>query len=141
MTRPVRLLLVEDNAGDADLTRETLQLDELVLEISVITDGAAALSYLRREAELDAANLPSLIVLDLNLPGMSGHEVLAELRTHEALQAIPVVVLTSSDARQDIRKSYALGANCHVTKPVGLRAFQATVRSVAEFWLRTARVP
>ncbi len=141
MTGPIHVLLVEDNPGDADLTKETLEMSKVHLQISVVTDGTEALAYLRRQPPFAGAERPELILLDLNLPRMSGRELLAEIKRDPALGAIPVVILTSSDAEQDIVKSYQLGANCYVTKPVGLEAFQAIVRSVEHFWLTVVKLP
>ncbi len=141
MHQPIHVLLVEDNPGDADLTRETLETSKIRITISVVVDGTEALAYLLRRAPYTAAQQPDLILLDLNLPKMGGREVLAEIKRHPGLRAIPVVVLTSSDAEQDISKSYELGANCYVTKPVGLDAFQNIVRSVEGFWFTVVKLP
>lgn len=141
MTVPIRVLLVDDNPGDADLTRETLEASKMHLDIAVVTDGIEALAYLRRQAPFEGARLPDLILLDLNLPRLGGREVLAEIKSDRALQAIPVVVLSSSDAEQDVLKSYQLGANCYVTKPVGLEAFQSIVRSIESFWFTVVKLP
>ena len=141
MTAPIRVLLVEDNPGDADLTRETLEAGRLRIDITVVVDGAQALDYLFRRAPYQAAPTPDLILLDLNLPKVSGNDVLARIKDDAALCAIPVVVLTSSDAAQDIARGYRLGANCYVTKPVGLNEFQAIVRSVEGFWFTVVKLP
>ena len=141
MTSPIRVLLVEDNPGDADLTRETLEEGKLRLEIQVAEDGAQALDSLLKRPPLTQTTTPDLILLALNLPKMGGREVLAEIKKHDALRVIPVVVLTSSDAEIDISKSYELGANCYVTKPVGLEAFQEIVRTVENFWFTVVRLP
>jgi CheY-like chemotaxis protein len=141
MTSPIRVLLVEDNPGDADLTRETLQDGKLMVHIDVVTDGTRALDFLLRRPPFADAKPPDLILLDLNLPKMGGREVLAELSRHEALRVIPVVVLTSSEAEQDVAKSYELGANCFVTKPVGLEAFQAIVHAIESFWFTVVKLP
>ncbi len=141
MTQPIHVLLVEDNPGDADLTRETLATSKIRIQISVAVDGVEALAFLLRQPPQEAAPTPDLILLDLNLPKMGGREVLAEIKRHPSLRSIPVVVLTSSDAEQDISKSYQLGANCYVTKPVGLQAFQSIVRSVEGFWFTVVKLP
>jgi CheY-like chemotaxis protein len=141
MTGPIHVLLVEDNPGDADLIKETLEMGKVHLQTSVVTDGTEALAYLRRQPPFAGAEPPDLILLDLNLPRMSGRELLAEIKHDPALGVIPVVILTSSDAEQDIVKSYQLGANCYVTKPVGLEAFQSIVRSVEHFWLTVVKLP
>ncbi len=141
MSAPLRLLLVEDNPADADLTKETLEAGKLSLEIDVVVDGAQALAFLLRQPPFAAAAIPQLVLLDLNLPKVDGREVLAEMRKHDELRKIPVVVLTSSDAERDIVQSYALGANCYVTKPVGLDALQSMVRAVESFWLTVVKLP
>ncbi len=141
MSKPVHVLLVEDNPGDAELTKETLESGKMHLDITVVIDGTQALAYLLCQPPFQKAKLPDLILLDLNLPKLGGREVLAEIKRHESLRTIPVVVLTSSDAEQDILKSYSLGANCYVTKPVGLDAFQSIVRSVEDFWFTVVRLP
>jgi DNA-binding response OmpR family regulator len=141
MTTPIRVLLVEDNPGDAHLTRDTLEQSKLLVQIAVAEDGEDALDYLLGRGNYAGVALPDLIVLDLNLPKLSGREVLAEMKLHEQLRAIPVVVLTSSDAERDVVMSYKLGASCYVTKPVGLEAFQAIVRSIESFWFTVVKLP
>jgi two-component system, chemotaxis family, response regulator Rcp1 len=141
MKQAIRALLVEDNPGDAELTKETLEAGKLYIAIDVARDGVEALEYLSRRARHDSGTLPDLILLDLNLPRLDGRQVLAEIRRDEVLRRIPIVILTSSDAEQDILKSYELGANCYVTKPVGLEAFQAIVRSVENFWFTVVKLP
>lgn len=141
MSRPIRVLLVEDNPGDADLTRETLESGKLHVDITVAIDGAQALEMLLREGPYATAAKPDLILLDLNLPRLDGRQVLAVVKQREDLRAIPVVILTSSDAEHDIAGVYGLGANCYVTKPVGLTAFQEIVRSVEAFWFTVVKLP
>ncbi len=141
MNRSIRVLLVEDNPGDADLTKETLEECRLHIEIAIAIDGAEALDRLFRRPPYVAVELPDMILLDLNLPKMSGREVLTQIKQDPLLRAIPVVILTSSDAEQDVVKSYELGANCYVTKPVGLEAFQSIVRSVEGFWFTVVKLP
>ncbi|HWW73299.1 MAG TPA: response regulator [Duganella sp.] len=141
MRRPFRALLVEDNPGDVELTRDTLEESKVHIDIDVAVDGMQALSMLKRQPPYEAFELPDLIILDLNLPKVSGKEVLAEVKLHTELRSIPVVVLTSSDAETDIVKSYDLGANCYLAKPVGLAAFQAIVRSVESFWFTLVKLP
>lgn len=138
---PIRVLLVEDNPGDAELMRDTLAGSVLALELSVAVDGVDALDHVLQRGRHAAAARPDLIILDLNLPRMHGHEFLAELRTHDALRTTPVVVLTSSDAGKDIAASYRLGANCYLTKPLDLAAFQAVVRAIESFWLSLVKLP
>ncbi len=141
MTQPIHVLLVEDNPGDADLTAETLATSKIYIKIDVVVDGVQALARLLKQAPYENARTPDLILLDLNLPKMGGREVLAEIKRHLSLRSIPVVVLTSSDAEQDIAESYELGANCYVTKPVGLQAFQSIVRAVEGFWFSVVKLP
>jgi CheY-like chemotaxis protein len=141
MTTPIRVLLVEDNEADAYLTRETLEASKLRLEIAIASDGVEAIDYLLRRPPFADVVLPDLILLDLNLPRLDGRQVLEELRRHDALRTIPVVILTSSDAERDIAQSYELGANCYVTKPVGLDAFQSIVRAVEDFWFSVVKLP
>lgn len=141
MSRPLNVLLVEDNPGDADLTRDTLESGKVLLKLAVVTDGAQAIAYLKQEAPFESAVEPDLVLLDLNLPKVGGREVLAAVKQDPRLHQIPIVVLTSSDAEQDIAKSYAAGANCYVTKPVGLEAFQSIVRSVQDFWFTVVKLP
>ena len=141
MTRPFRVLLVEDNPGDVDLIRDTLENGPHKVEMSVASDGAAASDYLLRRGRYADAERPDLILLDLNLPGVDGRKVLAEVRMHGQLRAIPVVVLTSSDAASDIVASYQAGASCYVTKPGDLSEFQSAVKSIETFWFKVAKLP
>ena len=137
--KAIRLLLIDDSVADTELTRETLETNRMHVEIQSALDGAEALEKLR---DAHASNrLPDLILLDLNMPRMDGREFLSELRKNEALRLIPVVILTSSDAEQDVVKSYKLGANCYATKPVGLSEFQSIVRSISDFWLTVVKLP
>jgi len=136
---PIRVLLVEDNPGDADLTIETLGTGRVLVDIDVASDGSEALARLQEAAA--SGNLPDLVLLDLNLPGMNGKELLRTIRSDAKMGALPVVVLTSSDAERDIAESYRLGANCYVSKPVGLEAFRTIVRSIEGFWFTIVRLP
>jgi CheY-like chemotaxis protein len=141
MTVPIRVLMVEDNPGDADLTKETLEAGKIHVEISVAIDGVEALAILRRSPPHTNAPRPDLILLDINLPKLDGREVLAAIKSDASLSQIPIVVLTSSDAEQDVVKCYGMGANCYVTKPVGLVAFQTIVQSIESFWFMVAKLP
>ncbi len=141
MMTPVQVLLVEDNAADCDLALETLATSRLVLETSVVTKGAAAIEYLHRRGQFARARRPDLILLDLNLPKMTGRQVLALIKEDPDLKSIPVVVLTSSSAESDVAQSYRLGANCYVTKPVDLKAFQEIVQAVEGFWFTVVKLP
>ena len=139
--RPVSILLVEDNPGDVRLTQEALKESKVLNNLSVVADGVEAMAYLRREREYAAAILPDLILLDLNLPKKDGREVLEEIKSDPALRCIPVVILTTSTAEQDILRSYDLHANCYVTKPVDLEQFIKVVQTIEEFWLTIVTLP
>lgn len=139
--RPIEVLLVEDNPGDVRLTVEMLKEGKLRNNMSVVADGVEALRFLRREGEYADAPRPDLILLDLNLPRKNGLEVLAEIKRDEDLKRIPVVVLTTSKAEQDIIKSYNCHANCFITKPVDLDQFVAVVKSIEDFWLTVVKLP
>ncbi|MBK6683758.1 MAG: response regulator [Deltaproteobacteria bacterium] len=141
MTAPISVLLIEDNPGDAELIRDTLQSGRVLLDLTVIHDGTEALAYLLRQGPHQKARQPDLIMLDLNLPKVDGRAVLAAIKNEAHLRTIPVVVLTSSDAERDIVQSYALGANCFLSKPVELEAFQQVVRSIEGFWLTVVKLP
>lgn len=139
--QPIRLLLVEDNPADVDLTLESLETSRLTLEVAVVRNGAEALDYLFRRGDHAGAPRPDLVLLDLNLPRRNGREVLGEMKEDPELCRIPVVVLTSSDADADIIRSYELGANCYVTKPTDLQAFEKIVHSVEGFWFTVVELP
>ncbi|MGO9572618.1 MAG: response regulator [Desulfomonilaceae bacterium] len=137
----IEILLVEDNPGDVRLTREALKDGKIVNNLHVAEDGVDALAFLRREGKYHNAVRPELILLDLNLPKKDGREVLAEIKADNDLKRIPVVILTSSAAEQDIVKSYNLHANCYVTKPVDLDQFINVVKSIEHFWLSVVKLP
>ena len=139
--RPVEILLVEDNPADVRLTREGLSSDRLWNNLNVARDGVEAMAYLRREGKFGAATRPDLILLDLNLPKKDGREVLAEIKADADLMLIPVVILTTSDAEEDILRTYGLHANCYITKPVDLRQFMKVVKSIEDFWLAIVKLP
>lgn len=141
MSIPIEILLVEDNEGDIRLTREAFKEGKLSNNLHVAKDGVEALAFLNHQPPYAQAVSPDIILLDLNLPKKDGREVLAELKTHAKLKRIPVVVLTTSKAEQDILRAYDLHANCYITKPVGLEAFLGVVRSIEEFWLTIVRLP
>jgi CheY-like chemotaxis protein len=138
---PVEILLVEDNPADVRLTREALGSGRLWNNLSVAKDGVEAMAYLRKEGRFAAAARPDLILLDLNLPKKDGREVLAEIKADANLRLIPVVVLTTSDAEEDILRTYGLHANCYITKPVDLRQFMKVVKSIEDFWLAIVKLP
>ncbi len=141
MPSPIRVLLVEDNPADADLTVETLERSKLALQVAVVDDGAKAMNYLEQRPPYEAVELPDLVLLDLNLPKADGRQVLEAMRRNPATRGTPVVVLTSSEAERDIAKSYELGANCYIVKPVGIDAFQEIVKSVEHFWFTVVKLP
>lgn len=141
MHSTIEILLVEDNPADVDLTQETLAYAKIRNRLHVVTDGEEALAFLRREGRYTQAIRPDLILLDLNLPRKDGREVLEELKADADLRAIPVVVLTSSDAEKDVVRSYDLGANCYVTKPVDLDQFANVVRTIEDFWFIVVKLP
>jgi CheY-like chemotaxis protein len=139
--KAIEILLVEDNPGDVRLTREALKEGKVLNHLHVVEDGEDAVRFLRREGEFDGAVRPDLVLLDLNLPRKSGHEVLEEIKTDTDLRRIPVVVLTSSEAETDIARSYDRYANAYITKPVDLDQFISVVRAVEDFWLEVVRLP
>ena len=139
--RPADFLLVEDNPGDVRLTQEALKSHKVQNNLHVVTDGEEAMAFLRRQGKYANAPRPDIILLDLNLPKKDGREVLAEIKSDPNLKTIPVVIITSSEAEQDVIKSYNLNANCYVTKPVNLDQFIKVVQSVNDFWLTIVKLP
>jgi CheY-like chemotaxis protein len=135
------VLLVEDNPGDAELTREALADGAPVGDVHVVQDGVEALAFLRRERSYADAPRPDLVLLDLNLPRMDGRRVLADVKRDPALRDIPIIVLSSSAAAADVAGAYELGANCYVTKAVGLDAYLGGVRAIQRFWTTVATLP
>ncbi|MGB7445283.1 MAG: response regulator [Coleofasciculaceae cyanobacterium] len=140
-TQIIEILLIEDDPGDVDLTREVLERSKIVIKLTVFDEGEEALAYLNQKGEYANAQLPDLILLDLNLPGLSGRDILEEIRNNNNINHLPVVVLTTSDADEDILKTYKLGANCYVTKPVGLKEFQKIVNTIELFWFSVVKLP
>jgi CheY-like chemotaxis protein len=137
----VEILLVEDNPSDVLLTQIAMRECKLANRLSVTLDGELALAYLRREAPYQEAPRPDLILLDLNLPRMDGRELLREIKSDAALRAIPVVVLTTSNAESDVLRSYDLHANAYVTKPLGMEQFLRVVKGIDDFWFGIVRLP
>ncbi len=137
----VEILLVEDNEADARLTIEALKEGKVRNRMSVVRDGVEAMAYLRREGKHAGATRPDLILLDLNLPKMDGREVLAAVKKDEKLRRIPVVILTTSKAEEDIVRTYDLHANCYITKPVDLEQFIQVVKSIDSFWISIVQLP
>jgi two-component system response regulator len=139
--QPFDVLLVEDDPGDADLTREALKEAKMMVNLTIVEDGEAAIAYLRKEEPYTNAVRPDLILLDLHLPRKDGREVLRELKNDAVLRTIPVVILTTSQANADILDIYGLGGNCYVTKPVGFEEFSKVVRSIEDFWFTVVKLP
>ncbi len=139
--RPVDILFVEDNPGDVRLIREAFRDGKVLNHLSTVPDGLQALAFLRKQGSYAKAIRPDLILLDLNLPGKDGREVLAEIKADANLRRIPVVIVTSSQAEEDILKSYNSYANCYVTKPVDLEKFVTVARSIEDFWLSIVKLP
>ena len=137
----VDILLVEDNAGDVRLTREVLRDSKVRNNLIVANNGQEALACLRKQGKIAGTVRPDLILLDLNLPVKDGREVLAEIKADPDLKRIPVVILTTSKAEEDILKTYNLHANCYVTKPVDLEQFVKVVKSLEDFWLAIVKLP
>ncbi|MBC7925893.1 MAG: response regulator [Bryobacteraceae bacterium] len=140
-SRPVEVLLVEDNPGDVRLTQEALKDGKVTVNLTVASDGVEAIELLKRKGPFSGKTRPDLILLDLNLPRKNGREVLEEIKADEDLKRIPVIIMTTSKAEQDIYKAYNLNANCYITKPVDLDEFLNVVRSIENFWLTIVTLP
>jgi two-component system, chemotaxis family, response regulator Rcp1 len=139
--RPVEILLVEDNPGDERLTREALKEGKVYSNLHWVKDGVEAMEFLRRQGKYSDVPRPDIILLDLNLPKKDGREVLQDIKNDDALKRIPVVVLTTSKAEEDVLRTYNLHANCYVTKPVDLEKFIVVVKSIDVFWLTVVTLP
>jgi CheY-like chemotaxis protein len=137
----VEILLVEDSPTDVMMTREAFEYYKVLNALRVVEDGEEAMQYLRGQGPYASARRPGLVILDLNLPGKSGREVLAELKGDPALGSIPVIILTTSKSEEDVVKSYGLHANCYITKPVDFAKFTAVVRGIREFWFGVVTLP
>jgi two-component system, chemotaxis family, response regulator Rcp1 len=138
---PIEVLLVEDSPGDVRLTQEAFRVVNSEIRIHVASDGVEAMAFLRREGLHLGAPRPDMVLLDLNLPKMDGREVLANIKEDPSLKLIPTVILTTSDAEADIVDSYRLQANCYLSKPVQLDAFEGLVKSINDFWLMQVKLP
>ncbi len=138
---PVEVLLVEDNENDIEFTRESLEQSKLLLNLNVVRDGQAALDYVHQRDQYEDAPKPDLILLDLNLPKLSGQKVLEDIKQDPDLRRIPVAVLTTSEAHEDIEQSYDLHANCYITKPLGFQKFQDLIRQIESFWFTIVQLP
>ncbi|WP_341731266.1 response regulator [Microcoleus sp. EPA2] len=139
--KPIEILLVEDSPSDADLAMEALSNGKILNNLHFVEDGVEAIKFLRKKAPYMEVPRPDLILLDLNLPKKSGVEVLKEIKTDPNLKLIPVLILTTSAAQEDIIKSYSLHANCYITKPVDFLQFTKVVRLIEEFWLAVVKLP
>lgn len=139
--RPVQILLVEDNPGDVQLTQEALENCKMYNSLHVAEDGEIALNFLYKQEGYETAPTPDLIILDLNLPKIDGKEVLQQIKTDERLQSIPVVILTTSKAEEDIARSYKLHANCYIQKPLDFERFIEVVHSIEDFWISIVILP
>lgn len=139
--RPVEFLLAEDNPGDVRLTKEALRDSKVLNNLNVVQDGVEALAFLHREGKYADAPRPDVVLLDLNLPKKDGRQVLEVIKSDPALKRIPVVIITSSEAEQDIMRTYDLHANCYVAKPVDLDQFIKVIQSIENFWLTIVKLP
>jgi CheY-like chemotaxis protein len=137
----IEILLIEDNPGDVRLTQEALRDGKVINKLSVVSDGVEALDYLRKKGRYADAKRPDMILLDLNLPRKDGREVLAEIKEDPDLKRVPVVVITSSRAEEDVLRSYNLHANCYISKPVDLEQFITVVKSIEDFWMGIVKLP
>lgn len=140
-TRPIQILLVEDSPSDAKLTISALKLAKVANELHHVEDGVEAMEFLKRQGKYEKSPRPDLILLDLNLPRKDGREVLEEMKENADFSSIPVIVLTTSSAEQDVLRSYQLHCNCYVTKPVNFDRFLECVRSIEHFWLSVVVLP
>lgn len=141
LSRAIEILLVEDNPADVRLTMEALKESKIHNKLNVVENGIEAMDYLRQKGQFSDASLPDIVLLDLNLPKKDGREVLQEIKGDESLRRIPVVILTTSQAEQDIMKAYDLYANCYIQKPVDLDQFLRVIRSIEDFWLTIVKLP
>jgi len=139
--QPIVILLVEDEPGDSYLTIEALKSAKILNRVHLVEDGVQAMAFLQREAPYTDATRPDLILLDLNLPRKDGRQVLAEIKHNPSLNSIPIVVLTTSSADEDVLQSYNLRANCYITKPVDLEQFMTVIKATQEFWLSIVKLP
>jgi CheY-like chemotaxis protein len=139
--RPIKVLLVEDNPGDVALAKAALRTCKVANEITVACDGEEAMALLRQAMDSSAEELPDLVLLDLNMPRKSGIEVLCEIKQDPVLKRVPVVIVTSSQAEEDIVRSYDLHANCYIPKPIGMDEFRKVVKAIDEFWFSIVKLP
>ncbi|MCA9472480.1 MAG: response regulator [Nitrospirales bacterium] len=140
-SNPIHVLMVEDDEEDVELTKVALSKSKVALDLQVVENGAEAMSYLKKAPPYQDRPRPDLILLDLNLPRKNGREVLADLQNDESLRLIPVIILTTSDQDEDVLRTYELGANCYITKPVGLEQFSKVVNAIDHFWFSIVKLP
>lgn len=139
--RPIEILIVEDSATDVMLAKDALEFAKVRNNLHVVKDGVEAMAYLRKQGEYSAETRPDLILLDLNMPRKNGREVLAEVKADDELRSIPVVVLTTSEAQEDVLNAYGLHANCYISKPVDFEQFANVVRAIDQFWFTVVTLP
>ena len=139
--KAIEILLVEDNPGDARLAKEALRESKLRNNLNIVVDGVEAMDYLHKKGKYADATTPDLVLLDLNLPKKDGREVLAEVKADDKLKRIPVVILTTSTAEEDVLKTYDLHANCYISKPIDLDQFMKVVKSIEDFWTTIVKLP
>jgi two-component system, chemotaxis family, response regulator Rcp1 len=140
-TERIKILLVDDDQADIELTEELLKESKVKLDLFTVQDGVYAMEFLRKQGEFSEVPTPDLILLDLNMPRKDGRETLEEIKQDPALRQIPVVILTTSDSSMDVAKSYATGANCYIKKPVDLGEFQKVVAAIDDFWFTVVKLP
>ena len=140
-SRPVNILLIEDNPGDVRLAQEAFKEGKINVQLNVVMDGLEAINYLRKVGTYESVETPDLVLLDLNLPKKDGREVLSDIKADPKLRSIPVVILTTSNAEQDILNSYNLHVNCYINKPVDFDRFFDIIQKIEDFWLQTAILP
>jgi CheY-like chemotaxis protein len=141
LARPIEILLVEDNPGDVELTANALRAGKICNRMNVVEDGESAMAFLRKQGDYASAPCPDVVLLDLNLPRKDGREVLAEIKSDPGLKKIPVIILTTSQAEEDILRAYNLAANCYITKPVDLDQFTKVVQAIEDFWFTVVKLP
>jgi chemotaxis family two-component system response regulator Rcp1 len=139
--KSIDILIVEDNSGDARLIKEVLNENKIYSSLYIVNDGVDAMDFLRNKGKYKTAPKPDLVILDLNLPRKDGREVLAEMKSDDILKHIPIVIMTISQAEEDILKSYNLHANCYITKPIDLNQFIKVVKSIEDFWFSIVKLP
>ena len=139
--KSIKVLMIEDDLGEIELTRESLKFSKVAIDLHCVQNGEQALIYLRRQSPVGTKSRPDLVLLDLNLPRKNGRDVLKEMRSDPHLRSIPVIILTTSSLTEDILKMYELGANCYITKPIGLEQYSKVIQSIQEFWFNTVKLP